>query len=295
MASYEVRHIQGKGQGLTATKKIPQGTLILTDNAILTIDTKQGRTEQEIDQDIDTAFHRLNSQDQNTFLSLHEHKDNSLSLLHRSRIARIFHSNFFGQPDGTMQVYPLISRSNHCCIPNAHLVVEPNAAFRRLHAQVDIFPGEEIVMSYKRQWEEVLTATQRNFWFKRRFGFECKCKVCLPSQEQWVSDCRRVLIGAVRFALEGKQPGDFGDAFQLIGEPSRVAEMLRKANWPPKVPCVRPVSHCLLCPCQPALILANLIPEEKLTVTLLLLRRSVPPPKKSNIHSSSPNFEKQKA
>ncbi|SMY25543.1 unnamed protein product [Zymoseptoria tritici ST99CH_1A5] len=236
MLFYEVRQIEGKGQGVVASQKIPRGSVILTDKPILSVsnsDWNQASAHRAIEE----AFKRLSKQDQATYLSLHDGRQER----NESKAVRIFHTNAFGADTThilaphTKYVLPLVSRLNHSCVPNA-----VNLA-HTLYAQKDILPGEEIQICYQADCDEVMTAVQRNFLFRRRYAFECNCKACLPGSYQRLSDTRRVLIGALRFALEQKQPLDFRTMAEDIQRQSGTDEMLRAADWPPKTPSIKPV------------------------------------------------------
>ncbi|SMQ51899.1 unnamed protein product [Zymoseptoria tritici ST99CH_3D7] len=228
MVSYEVRHIEGKGQGLVATQKIPRGSVILTDTPILSVECSNWDDRKTAQRAIEAALNRISKPDQAIYLSLYEGRPEHPE----SSAARIFHTNSFESADGSKFVLPLISRLNHSCVPNAV------AVDRDVHAQKDILSGEEIQICYKETWDEVLTASQRNFLYKHRYGFECRCKACLPSAYGRLSDCRRLLIGALRFGLEGQQPVDFRLLSQLVAGKPNADSLLRDADWPPKVPCV---------------------------------------------------------
>ncbi|KJX98034.1 hypothetical protein TI39_contig443g00012 [Zymoseptoria brevis] len=236
MPFYEVRQIEGKGQGVVATQKIPRGSVILTDKPILSVsnsDWNQASAHRAIEE----AFKRLSKQDQATYLSLHDGRQER----NESKAVRIFHTNAFGADTThilaphTKYVLPLVSRLNHSCVPNA-----VNLA-HTLYAQKDILPGEEIQICYQADCDEVMTAVQRNFLFRRRYAFECNCKACLPGSYQRLSDTRRVLIGALRFALEQKQPLDFRTMAEDIQRQSGTDAILRAADWPPKTPSIKPV------------------------------------------------------
>lgn len=189
MASYEVRQIEGKGQGLVATKHITSGSLMLSDQPLLTV-----HSASSTNTDIEDAFCNVRKQDQDFYLTLYEGRSN---YPHESKIVRIFNSNHFGTEQSKF-VLPLIARLNNSCVANAAVIDST------LRAQKTIQVGEEITICYRETWDEVLTASQRNLMFKYRYDFTCSCKACLSSKDRWPSDRRRLLIGQYVLLLKVK-------------------------------------------------------------------------------------------
>lgn len=221
--AHEVCKVEGKGFGVVATRQIARGSVIFTDKPLLTI-TKNGPSAR----DVEEAFKRLSKQDQEVYLSLSK---GHLDHIQESSIVSIFRSNVFSSAD-SHSVYPLISRVNHSCRPNA--AKEQG----RMYAQTDIDIGEEICICYH-DWEywEVLTTSQRGFKLMHVYGFRCLCQVCGSPEIRSLSDLRRLLISAIRFALEGVQPTDFRHLFPIRDD----HPIARLAHWPPKAPSVRPI------------------------------------------------------
>lgn len=224
--TYEIRQLEGKGSGIVATENTPPGSLVFTEKPILTV-----YTNAPSHLDIEDAFERLNTTDQQTYLSLYAGLSKSSD---ESRVVKIYRTNNF-EDEHAGWVFPLISRINHSCVPNA-IIVDSN-----VFAQKDITIGEEIQICYKQNWHEVLMASQRNLLFKNRYGFTCTCSACVKTESgSWLSDGRRVLIGAIRYALEGQQPTDFK---RLLGYSTdeNTQTVMERAHWPPKVPRVTPI------------------------------------------------------
>lgn len=153
--NYEVRQVDGKGYGVVATQRISRSSLIFQDKPLLTV--QRGRSPSELRANIENAFERLTEEDQQTYMALHD----SGSPMD-SKIVRIFNNNAF-QDEDTSQIYPLITRLNHSCLPNAMV------SARGVNAIKDIAPGEEIQICYKEDWDEVLTAPQRALMYQAKW------------------------------------------------------------------------------------------------------------------------------
>jgi len=81
-------------------------------------------------------------------------------------------------------IFPLISRLNHSCAPNAALTWCPSRRAQVLRATRDVGVGEEVVVAYVRVHN--CTRAHRKDVLSQRFGFACACAVCL--RPEWASD-----------------------------------------------------------------------------------------------------------
>ncbi|KAF1954919.1 hypothetical protein CC80DRAFT_474957 [Byssothecium circinans] len=88
-------------------------------------------------------------------------------------------------------LYPLISRINHHCNPNAFVLFSRAGISMAVKASRDIEEGEELSISY-------ITHGQPSPHRHRalsRWGFTCTCSLCtLPAAQKTASDMRRTLI-----------------------------------------------------------------------------------------------------
>ena len=74
------------------------------------------------------------------------------------------------------------SFANHSCSPNAHYVFEKGPTFI-LIALDNICKDEEICISYTSLYQ---STTKRQIELEEIYHFKCKCKRCLPSQQEQI-------------------------------------------------------------------------------------------------------------
>lgn len=74
-------------------------------------------------------------------------------------------------------IFETASRINHSCMPNAHFAWNESLGaegMQTVHAMIDIYPGDEILISY---CNPLLTDEERQ-WELQHYGFKCRCWVC---------------------------------------------------------------------------------------------------------------------
>ena len=138
---YCVIKIDGKGDGVVATRDIEYGELIVQERPVMKI-----FSQQENEEALTLMFEQLSDAQKSSVMSLHDAhaKDGVKTLI------GIKKSNSFAKDaDGHLAVLcPVISKFNHSCLQNVdHVYVEP---FLRVYAVRNIKKGEELCTSYIR-------------------------------------------------------------------------------------------------------------------------------------------------
>ena len=138
---YCIIKIDGKGDGVVATRDIEYGELIVQERPVMKI-----FSQQENEEALTLMFEQLSDAQKSSVMSLHDAhaKDGVKTLI------GIKKSNSFAKDaDGHLAVLcPVISKFNHSCLQNVdHVYVEP---FQRVYAVRNIKKGEELCTSYIR-------------------------------------------------------------------------------------------------------------------------------------------------
>lgn len=200
---WEVKETEGKGKGVFATQDIDPGTVIMVDNAAITVRLSSPPGA------IDQAVSDLGPEERADFFALHDG-----GRTESSKALRIFRANFFDN-DGTGFLFLRASRVNHSCAPNASMHatwtgrVEDGISFARqqVAASKTIKSGEEICITY-RVWYESLPSWHRRAVTLQHYGFVRTCECCMLGPSQLLlSDTLRRIIGALNRALRGHKPG----------------------------------------------------------------------------------------
>lgn len=191
----EVRESAGKGLGVFAKSKIPRGTRILSERALLKVNREQNSNAK----DIVLAFEQLPSSQRELFLKLHGYTCDSfkraaeremeqawqdISELNRKVLA-IYAANAFGD------VFLLGSRINHSCLPNVHFAYNPMLKKETFHAIRDIMAGEELTIMYFNAINR--TKAQRKAE-SDKWGFSCSCPVCEDTMQGRQREMKRVQL-----------------------------------------------------------------------------------------------------
>ena len=139
--SYIVCKIDGKGEGVIATRDIEYGELIAQERPIMRISS-----HQENEQSLMALFEPLSDIDKASVMGLHDAhaKGGVKSLL------GIKQSNAFAKDaNGYLSVLcPGLSKFNHSCLQNVdHVFVEP---YQRVYAVRNIKKGDELCTAYVR-------------------------------------------------------------------------------------------------------------------------------------------------
>ncbi|KAI1344374.1 SET domain-containing protein [Xylariaceae sp. FL0016] len=231
---FNIRHAGIKGFGIFASRRIPRGSRILAERALISInDTKNN---------ILAAVAELRPADQKTLLglSLNETRRSSpMNLLSaawqcfpshmreipRSRdILNIFYNNNFALTDGpgTRAVFPSVARINHSCVPNSQGNFNANLGSFTVHATRDIALGEEVTISYLRHELGLRAARQGSL--HEGYGFHCACELCSGSvQRRRDSNDRRRDTGArLKTFAEARHPSGDNKTLRLQLELTRL-------------------------------------------------------------------------
>ncbi|KAG6299771.1 hypothetical protein E4U45_004312 [Claviceps purpurea] len=175
-----LQDVPGKGKGLVATRNIPKGTRILSEQALFTITyvTDVQERQRLISQQVDL----LSNDQRDAFLSMHNvHTFNDTA----RRYLGIFQTNSL-PAEGISTPYNRAiclqtCRINHDCEYNA--VFNWNEMIKRhtVHVIRDISAGEEITVSYV---DFLRSREIRQIILKAAWDFTCSCRLCSLPDEQ---------------------------------------------------------------------------------------------------------------
>ncbi|KAI1456442.1 hypothetical protein F4805DRAFT_458866 [Annulohypoxylon moriforme] len=215
---YTIKPSIGKGLGVFATQKIKRDEMIIHERALFS------QTEREDPENgfswecLKEGFDNLNDSEKSQYLSLsHRHLGldtktydairDSLSMGPRMsdddfqknfqemvHIVDVFNTNCARMHYSRYEygIFPIYSRINHSCIPNARWAYNNQTGEMEVFAARDIADNEEVTISYLFQWESLHTFDNRDVHFLLR-GFRCDCEVCLePKPDRDVRDKRRL-------------------------------------------------------------------------------------------------------
>lgn len=189
---FEQRTTPDKGVGLFALKKIPIGTRIICEDALLKLPYNDVALTLQ-------AYRKLSKQKKKIYDSLPPYAPENLDLkkeillnignvdektmTENVRVLAIFAANDFMLGDHEqVGVFEKASRINHSCIPN--VVFSNNRQLgckETVHAARDIEEGEELLANYIGGKANYQRAEERQAYLKRNYGFECKCDACSDS------------------------------------------------------------------------------------------------------------------
>lgn len=177
---YEVRDIGSGQHGLFATEKIYRSELIIEEKSILNSSfihlspNKDGKL-CGLSGDVHSFREKYNSMstdDRKTFESLYNNYPEI------DPIYGIFITNAIPDCTGSRSVgiYPVISRCNHSCTPNAVFTHDDLTGMEKLLALHDIEAGAEICSSYLGNY--ISDVDHRKKYIKQHYGFDCQCEGC---------------------------------------------------------------------------------------------------------------------
>ncbi|KAG5978505.1 hypothetical protein E4U55_006150 [Claviceps digitariae] len=183
---YALLDVPGKGKGLVATKTIPKGTRILSDEVLITMPLDRCDIEwlyKSIRQQVDA----LSDHQRQAFLSLRNTFpfQNAMQQYFGIVQTNAIHVPEFGS---RAAVFLETSRINHACDYNS--LVSFNNRIQRLtvHVLRDIPAGKEITISYINPLADRKTRQES---LLAKWGFTCSCDLCsLPEEESQKSDER---------------------------------------------------------------------------------------------------------
>ncbi|KAK4445088.1 SET domain-containing protein 5 [Podospora aff. communis PSN243] len=209
---FKVVDIPGKGKGVVATRLIKRYEPIMVDYSVLLIDMGfatevPARKGYRL---LHAAADRLANPDSVRTLG----QSNGLA---KDPIENVLRTNGFHTMLGGgqhMALYPLVSRINHACKPNAYNRFGLNSLQKVvIGAARDIQPGEEITISYITLGKP----TSERKESLKLWNFACTCDLCTsPASELAASDARRTKIESLRDkAIDAFQAGKPYEALRL--------------------------------------------------------------------------------
>jgi hypothetical protein len=178
---WRLESIPGKGKGLIATRDISPGTLILSEEPLITTDVI--KSIETTEQDLAAALKALPKDSQRAYLSLHNNYPG------KNPLSNIVRSNGYplGPNSDVGGVFPTVSRINHSCRPNSKHTWNPALHQQTVYAIRPIPAGQELSLSYLQGG----TSSERQQELQSSFGFTCRCELCaLSSPALRASDAR---------------------------------------------------------------------------------------------------------
>ncbi|EME88429.1 uncharacterized protein MYCFIDRAFT_43814 [Pseudocercospora fijiensis CIRAD86] len=257
---FTLQDIPGKGKGLISTCQLSPGECIISETPLFTTATLTNANT--IEQDLRSIIKSLPKDSQRAFLSLHNNFPGS-----PTPFSNIVRSNGYplGPSSSIGGIFPLVSRLNHSCLPNAQHAYNERLGKMLVHIIRPILPNEEITLSYIPGGP----SPQRQTELKSNFLFTCTCTLCsLPPSEKQKSDQRLTraatldqIIGSPKLVYTSPQesltsahqlyriyieegisdlrlPRLFYDAFQIVamhGDFARAREFARLAREARKI------------------------------------------------------------
>jgi len=180
---FEVKRIDKEhGFGMFAVNDIPSGTLILRESPIITLLKEEHRTEQTEEQWIHSQFEALSKGDQDTVLSLHNNLEHDENTEGKTRCVGVYRTNAYCFTDHDRfesGLFPMISRINHSCFPNAQFVDDTKHEMHGIIALCGISAGEEITHCYIDIDLFMADSMKRQKYILEHYGFECQCRDCV--------------------------------------------------------------------------------------------------------------------
>lgn len=251
------------GNGLFARKPIPRGTRILIESPLIAIPSgHSGNAEISA---FCKALQSLSDADRKTFDSLHCSTE-SITAGRRTKIlqwCREFHISYAGQKPlnaawiqdvaevttkryaifntnkmamarafdgaGGVAVYPLFSRANHSCVPNAQNIY--NASLQRLtvYAIRDIQAEEQVFVAY---FKTAFQTLQQRRQIMKAWGFVCSYVLCTdPSVD--LETQRMLELEQKLAAYDGTSPStriEAGAGLEASAVPRDATDALRAAE-----------------------------------------------------------------
>lgn len=230
----EVRKTITMGLGLFATQKIPRGTRIVSEEPLIQLPDPVYRAElierfcamathlpnetivtlsrlycnpkalQKSDRDVILEWYKKNSVTDADGEELKGRKRQE----HRKKILKwfgIFVTNSSGHITNNQEgrgVYPVFSRINHACVPNARYGWNETIQRFTVHVNRDIEKDEQIFISYLPLAYDIRVKRAKSL--KETWDFECACKACRNPG----SDMVRVQMGIMRELLTSYENDD---------------------------------------------------------------------------------------
>jgi len=187
---YRVTSLEGKGQGVVATRDIKPGEVVLSEKPVILI-KKEAGAKASLHQQMDN----LKEEARRTVKELHDPRPTEAE---DAKIERIFENNGIDVCNGNaVGLYPAIARINHSCAPNvAWSWKKGDIEKKEVRALRRIPGGEEICVNYIESFSGISSKHDERQASLKKWNFICNCPVCsLSSHELQENDNTRKQIG----------------------------------------------------------------------------------------------------
>lgn len=194
---FALKDLPGRGVGVVATRLIPAASIILQDEATLTIPMRKPTTAESL-LILFSQYVACSAEVRKQVLALHAHScpgheeaiRNLLATWQADvqftqqqvelivRLPSIFGTNMFDDTaPGASSLYLQASRFNHSCVPNCDYghTSDGERPTMTIRASRDIQPDEELCLPYVDFYEE---RGQRMADLEHSWGFVCSCPAC---------------------------------------------------------------------------------------------------------------------
>jgi len=189
--AYEILHMPNKGKCLFARRDIPAGEIIVSEKPLIIMPDAvySYQDMRDVETWLDRHINRVSSDDRATFFDLTDCRTPALSDGCEEKSALgIFFTNDMNF-DGDAAIFPIISRANHSCVPNADFVTRGNRHVQEVMATSNILAGQEITLSYLEAASEGSDGKdKRQGYMRLYYGFQCKCRACCLEGEELALD-----------------------------------------------------------------------------------------------------------
>ena len=196
---YKVTEIEGKGLGCVAISDIKKGSLILTVNPKLCVETEETEGSSIWIKSLLKSFYQMSKADQHEFMTLYNKfnnfqnfQDSEEILAKMIKICILEIGKIEQDPEKAEEILKIcgiystnsfedgvcfeISRFNHSCQPNADLInVNGQGQVRAIR---NIKTGKEINLSYLGKFAGFRNRKYRRQNLLKRWSFFCSCDLC---------------------------------------------------------------------------------------------------------------------
>ncbi|RSL50066.1 hypothetical protein CEP54_012108 [Fusarium duplospermum] len=173
---YMIRRVPGKGYGMVAASKIPQGTRILAEAPLVRL-TEEVGSKYNLRVSIAAKLDRFPPNYRKAYLELWN------SYPDESKEVAIAWTNALplGPKSSNSGVFLQASRFNHSCLPNAQETWNENLEKLTIHACTDIEEGQEITITYLKK---LAGRKARQQALQDDCRFRCLCSLCSQAGTQ---------------------------------------------------------------------------------------------------------------
>lgn len=203
--AYEISYLPGKGQCMIARRDMRAGEVIVTEKPLINMPDSVYSYEdmRDIETWLDRHMNRFSSEERIAFFDLADCRTPALTDGKEEKSALgIFFTNDMNF-DGDAAVFPIISRANHSCVPNADFVTRGERRVQEIIATSNIAAGEEITLSYLHAASEGSEGKKERQGYTRLwYGFQCRCGACsLDGQELILDEAARTRVREIQGLL----------------------------------------------------------------------------------------------